>query len=77
MLKENVFKLAKERSRKYPAQIITDADYADDIALLANSPAQDESLQHSLERAAGGIGIHVNTDKREYMSFNHRGSIST
>ena len=28
-IKENVFKLAKERSRRYPAQTITDADYTD------------------------------------------------
>ena len=38
-MKENGFNLTKERSRKYPAQTITDADYADDIALLANAPA--------------------------------------
>ena len=39
-IKENGFKLTKERSRRYPAKIITDADYTDDIALLANAPAQ-------------------------------------
>ena len=32
-MKDNGFKLAKERSRRYPAQTITNADYADDIAL--------------------------------------------
>ena len=52
-------------------------DYADDIALLANSPAQAKSLLHSLERAAGGIGLHVNADKTEYMCFNQIGNIST
>ena len=45
-IKENGFKLTKERSERYPTQTITDADYADDIALLANAP---ENLQHSLE----------------------------
>ena len=49
LMKENSFKLAKARSRRHPAQIITDMDYADDIALLANTPAQAESLLHSLE----------------------------
>ena len=62
LTKENGFKLAKERSRRYPAQTIMDADYADDIALLANTPAQAKSLLHSLEWAAGGIGLHVNAD---------------
>ena len=32
----------------YPAQTITNPDYADDIALLANKPAQDETLLHSV-----------------------------
>ena len=54
-----------------------DADYADDIALLANTPAQAETLLHSLEQAASGIGLHVNTNKTEYMCFNQRGDIST
>ena len=60
LMKANDFKLAKERSRRYPAQTITDADYGDDIALLTNTPAQHESLLHRLERAASGIGLHVN-----------------
>ena len=38
-IKENGFKLTKERSRSYSAKTITDADYTDDIALLANAPA--------------------------------------
>ena len=66
-IKENGFKLTKERSRRYPAKTITDADYADDIAILANAPAQAETLVHSLERAAAGIGLHINAHKTEYM----------
>ena len=75
--KENGVKQTKERSRKYPAQTITDTDYADDIALLANAPAQAETLLHSLERAAAGIGLHVNAHNTEYMCFNQTGDIST
>ena len=33
-MKDIGFKSTKERSKKYSAQTITDADYADDIALL-------------------------------------------
>ena len=77
-IKENGFKLTKERSRRYPAKTITDADYADDTALLANAPAQAETLLHSLERAAAGIGLHVKTaHKTEYMCFYQTGDIST
>ena len=38
-IKENGFKLTKERSKRYLAKKIIDADYTDDIALLANAPA--------------------------------------
>ena len=75
-MKENGFKLTKERSRRYPAQTITDADYADDIALLANTPIQAKTLLHSLEQAAAGIGLYVNAHKTEYMCFNQRGDIT-
>ena len=74
---DNDFKLTKEKSRRYHAQTITDADYADDIALLANTPAQAETLQHSLERAAADIGLYVNAGKTEYMCLNQTGNIST
>ena len=73
-IKENGFKLTKKRSRRYPAETIT---YADDIAILANTPAQAETLLHSLEQAASGIGLHVNAHKTEYMCFNQTGDIST
>ena len=76
-IKENGFKLTKERSRRYPAKTITDADYADNIVLLAIAPAQAETLLHSLEWATAVIGLHVNAYKMEYMCFNQTGDIST
>ncbi len=74
------FELTKKRSRMYPAKTITDTDYADDIAILANTPNQVETLLHSLERAGAGIGrvrVRVNAHKTEYMCFNQTGDIST
>ena len=58
-------------------KLITDADYADDIAILANTPNQAKTLLHSLERAATGIGLYVNAHKMEYMCYNQTGDIST
>ena len=75
-IKENCFELTKE-SRRYPAKTITDTDYADDIAILANTPNQAETLLQSLEQAAAGIGLHVNAHKTEYVCFNQTGDIST
>ena len=76
-IRENGFELTKKRSRRHPAKTITDTEYADDIALLANTPNQTETLLHSLERAATGICLHVNAHKTEYMCFNQAGDIST
>ena len=76
-IKENGFKLTKERSRRYPAKTINDADYVDDIALLAYTPTLAETLLLGLERDAADIGLHVNAHKTEYMGFNQTGDIST
>ena len=43
----------------------------------ADAPAQTETLLHSLERTAAGIGLRVNANKTEYMCFNQTGDIST
>ena len=48
-MKDVGFKLTKERSRRYLVHTITDADYADDIALQTKTPVQTETLLHSLE----------------------------
>ena len=66
-MKENGFKLTKERSRRYPAETITDADYADDIALLENAPAQAETLLPSLEWAGADIGTRQRTQYGIYV----------
>ena len=76
-IRENGFELTKKKSRRYPAKTITDADYGDDIVLLANTPNQTETLLLSMERAAAGIGLHVNAHKTEFMCFNQKGDIST
>ncbi len=46
-IRENGFELTKKRSRRHPAKTITDADYADDIAILANTPNQADT-QHQM-----------------------------
>ena len=76
-IREHGFELTKERSRRYPAKTITDANYADDIALLSSTPNQAETLLHSVERAAAGVGLHVNAHKTEYICYNQTGDIAT
>ena len=77
IMNDNGLKQAKERSRRYPTQTITDTDYVNDIVCLVNTPAQAKTLLRSLEWAAASIGLHVNVDKTEYMCFNPGGDIYT
>ena len=76
-IKENGFELTKKRSRRYPAKTITDADYANDITILANTLVQAKTLLPTLERAATGVGLHANAHRTEYTYFNQTGDIST
>ena len=69
LIKENGFTLKKKRgrTRRYPAETVTDEGYADDLALLLNAPAQAESLLQCLKYAARGIGLYLNANKTEFI----------
>ena len=71
-IREKGFEVTKKRSRRYPAKTINDADYADDIAILANTPNQAETLLHSWERTLASM-----SHKTEYIWYNQAGDIST
>ena len=70
-------KKQQQKSRRYSAKTITEAENAEDRAILVNTPNQVVTLLHSLERVAAGIGLHVNAHKTEYMCYNQTGDIST
>ena len=54
---------------------MTDADYADYLALLTNTLANSESLLHNLELAEEDIGFDVNANKTDFMCFKQKGAI--
>ena len=56
---------------------MTGADYADDLVIFANTPAQAESLLHSLGQAAGGIVLCVNANKTEFKCLKQERATST
>ena len=78
-IKENGFEVRadKEMKQKVPRKNNTDADSAEDIAILANTPNKAETLLYSLERAAAGTGLHVNAHTTEYICYNQTGNISS
>ena len=68
------FTLTKQKSKCYPAMKITDADYADDLAVLADILKDATFLLHSIERTAKEIGLYLNADKTEFICFNQDAS---
>ena len=54
---------------------MTDTDYAEDLACLANAPSQAEFQLHILEQAARGHCMNIN--KTEYMCFKQDEAIAT
>ena len=68
-IKVNCFTLKKTRRRRYFAETLTDTDYVNYLALLANTETHTDSLLYSLDQTAGGIGRYVNENKKGYMCF--------
>ena len=63
------FTLKKRRSRRHPATYITYTNYADDIAITADSMENIKQLLNQIEEKAKDIGLKINCGKTEYMSF--------
>ncbi|XP_030839582.1 uncharacterized protein LOC115923289 [Strongylocentrotus purpuratus] len=70
------FQLERRRSRRVGPEIITDLDFADDIALLSEELEQAQKLLSRVETSVGKVGLRMNSGKTKFMSFNHRGIIT-
>ena len=66
------FTLSQRRISRHPAIHITDIDYADDIAVTADTIKDAEKMLHQIEEAAEDIGLKINSDKTEFMSLNSK-----
>ena len=66
--------LKKTRSRRYRSETITDADHADNQALLGNTPAQAGSLLNSLKQVARAIGLYANPIQTEFTYYKQDGA---
>ena len=64
------FKLDRKRSRRHNPDVITDLNFADDIALVTEELEQAQDFLHRVQENAAKIGLHLNSDKTEFMSFN-------
>ena len=73
--KELGLTLTKQKSRRYPEKKITDADYADDLAVLADTLKDATTLLHNIEKVAKQIGLYLNADKTEFIFENQDASV--
>lgn len=64
------FTTAPARSRRYPAERVTDADFADDLALLTDTLKDAQEMLDSLEKVAKTVGLTMNESKTKYLSIN-------
>ena len=58
------------RSRRYPAKILNDLDFADDIALLESTMSQAQAQLTRTATAAKDLGLIISVPKTEYMTAN-------
>ena len=56
---------------------MTDIDFADDLALLADNIADAEKLLHHIEAAAREVGLYINAKKTEVMSQTETGILKS
>ena len=57
--------------------MITDVNYADDLALTSDTIGNAAKLLNFLENTTRQIGLHINTKKTEFMSYNEQGQIKS
>ena len=67
------FILAKRKSKCFPTMKVTDTDYADDLAVLADVLKDATFLLHSIERTAKEIGLNLSADKTEFIKMRQKG----
>ena len=65
------FQLRKRQSRRVPPIIITDMDFADDIALVSDGIKEAEEMLRRVDLSAKCIGLSMNTGKIKYMLYNN------
>ena len=54
------FKLERRRGRRHPPVVITDIDFADDIALISEEIEQAQKMLLSVEVETRKVGLHLN-----------------
>ena len=60
----------RRRSKRVPPTVITDLDFADDLAVFTEEIWQAQEVLNLLEAEASKVGLYCNATKTEYQQFN-------
>ena len=64
------FQLVKRQSMRIGPEVLTDLDFADDIALLSEEVQQAQEQLSRVETSTAKVGLKMNSGKTKYMSCN-------
>ena len=70
------FTLTPRKSRRIHPIMVTDLDFADDIALLSEEIHQAQSFLNKVETEAERVGLYINAAKTELMQYNQAEEIT-
>ena len=70
------FTLRKQLSRRYPAEMLTDADFDNVLVILSDKIRNAEKLLKILETAVASVGLYMNTTKTKLIAVNTEGIIT-
>ena len=59
------------QSQRVPPTIVTDLDFADDLAMITEETEHAQEVLTRLEQEAGKVGLHCNAKKTQIQAFNH------
>ena len=65
------FVMIPRQSWRHPVYMLSDLDYADDIAMLPSGIGDAQKFHDSLVLAAADVGLHVNATKTKVLILNH------
>ena len=67
---EYSFTINSAKSKRTKADKISDLEFADDIALMADSAEEAVDLMRAVKRVSSNIGLNMNESKTKYMAEN-------
>ena len=70
------FHLERRKCRRIGPVVVTDLDFADDIALLSMDIRQAQELLQRVEKCVGEVGLKLNACKTKYMFNNQHESVT-